>query len=247
MRDLAPDLDCVAGRARVGREPACSPVTALGLNVDADEATFHAENASISARSAVPGVPPPRARPTLNPAGRGAARPGNRPPHGAARGRCACAITREPGNLAEVGVLKRETRGNRQMFSGDSSGPIFTELASIVRKTSGLADVPVQALEPLAPQRRVAFVFGSLAQGREAAGSDIDVMLIGNVSFREVVDLVDPTQAVPGREVNPKVIAADELTAKVSSVPFLADVLAKPGVFLIGSAHDLEELARHQP
>ena len=33
----------------------------------------------------------------------------------------------------------------------------------------------------------------------------------------------------------------------VAVEPFLADVLAKPKLFLIGNAHDLEELAGHQP
>ncbi len=156
-------------------------------------------------------------------------------------------ITRELGKLAEAGLLKREKRGNQQVYSADTSGPIFSELASILRKTSGLADVLVQALAPAAHKIRVAFVFGSVAQGRETAASDIDVMLIGELGFRQAVELLHPTQAVLGREVNPKVFAADEFIAKLPLEPFLADVLAKPKLFLIGNAHDLEELAGHQP
>ncbi len=156
-------------------------------------------------------------------------------------------ITRELGKLAEVGLLKREKRGNQQVYSADTSGPIFAELASILRKTSGLADVLVQALAPAAPKLRVAFVFGSVAQGRETAGSDIDVLLVGDLSFREAVELLYPTQAVLGREVNPKVFATDEFMAKMKVEPFLADVLAKPKLFLIGNDRDLEELAGHQP
>jgi len=155
-------------------------------------------------------------------------------------------ITRELGKLAEVGLLKREKRGNQQVYSADTESPIYTELASILRKTSGLVDVLVQALAPAAHELRVAFVFGSVAQGRETAGSDIDVMLIGDLTFRQTVELLHPTQAVLGREVNPKVFAAEEFVAKLPVEPFLADVLAKPKLFLIGNAHDLEELAGHQ-
>lgn len=156
-------------------------------------------------------------------------------------------ITRELGKLAAVGLLTREKRGNQQVYSANTSGPIYSELASILRKTSGLADVLVQALTPVATQVRVAFVFGSLPQGRETAGSDVDVMLIGDLSFRDAVELLHPTQIVLGREVNPKVFSATEFRAKACSEPFLVDVLAKPKLFLIGNAHDLEELARHQP
>lgn len=155
-------------------------------------------------------------------------------------------ITRELGKLAEVGLLKREKRGNQQVYTADTSAPIYTELASILRKTSGLADVLVQALALLAPRIHVAFVFGSVARGRENGRSDIDVMLIGDVTFREVVEAFHPTQAALGREVNPKVLTADEFTAKRATDLFLADVLAKPKLFLIGNADDLEEPARDQ-
>jgi predicted nucleotidyltransferase len=151
-------------------------------------------------------------------------------------------ITRELTKLAEVGLLKRTKRGNQQVYSADTSGPIFTELASILRKTSGLADVLVQALAPAAPKLRLAFVFGSVARGQETGGSDVDVMLIGDLAFREAVELLHPCQATLGREVNPKLFSASEFTDKAATEPFLIDVLAKPKIFLIGNAHDLEEL-----
>jgi len=151
-------------------------------------------------------------------------------------------ITRELTKLAEVGLLKRTKRGNQQVYSADTTGPIFTELASILRKTSGLADVLVQALAPAAPKLRLAFVFGSVARGQETGGSDVDVMLIGDLGFREAVELLHPCQATLGREVNPKLFSASEFTDKAATEPFLIDVLAKPKIFLIGNAHDLEEL-----
>ena len=151
-------------------------------------------------------------------------------------------ITRELTKLAEVGLLRRTKRGNQQVYSADTSGPIFTELASILRKTSGLADVLVQALAPAAPKLRLAFVFGSVARGQETGGSDVDVMLIGDLGFREAVELLHPCQATLGREVNPKLFSTHEFTGKAATEPFLIDVLAKPKIFLIGNAHDLEEL-----
>jgi DNA-binding transcriptional ArsR family regulator len=49
-------------------------------------------------------------------------------------------ITRELTKLAEAGLLRREKRGNQQVYSANTSGPIFAELASILRKTSDMAD-----------------------------------------------------------------------------------------------------------
>ena len=156
-------------------------------------------------------------------------------------------ITRELTKLAEAGLLRREKRGNQRVYSANISGPIFAELSSILRKTSGLGDVLCTALAPLAGRVKLAFVFGSVARGEEAAGSDVDVLLVGDVGFRDVVDALHPSQAALGREVNPKVFGVDEFATKARTEPFLLDVLSRPKIFLMGTAHDLEELAGHQP
>ena len=155
-------------------------------------------------------------------------------------------LARELKRLTEVGLLKREKRGNQQVYSADTSCPVFTELSGILRKTSGLADVLAQALAPAEKQLRAAFVFGSMAQGREIGASDVDLLLIGEIGFAEAVDLLHPAQAILGREVNPKVFSVAEFSAKAAAEPFLRDVLAKPKIFVIGSDDDLAELARHQ-
>ncbi len=156
-------------------------------------------------------------------------------------------ITRELTKLTEAGLLQRKKRGNQQIYSADTSGPIYAELASILRKTSGLGDVLSAALAPLTARVKLAFVFGSMARGKEAAASDVDVLLIGDAGFREVVEALYPAQATLGREINPKVFGIEEFGAKVHIEPFLRDVLSRPKIFLIGNAHDLEELAGHQP
>ena len=155
-------------------------------------------------------------------------------------------LTRELKRLADVGLLKREKRGNQQVYSADTSCPVFNEVAGILRKTSGLADVLVEALAPAAQKLRVAFVFGSMAKGTEVGASDVDLLLIGDIGFAEAVELLYPAQATLGREVNPKVFTAAEFSIKAGE-PFLRDVLAKPKIFLIGNEHDLAELAGRKP
>jgi DNA-binding transcriptional ArsR family regulator len=156
-------------------------------------------------------------------------------------------VTRELKKLAEVGLLQRERRGNQQIYRANTNSPVFSELAGILRKTSGLADVLAEALATVAPKLRAAFIFGSMAQGRESAASDIDLMLIGDLGFARAVKVLHAAQGVLGREVNPKVFTASEFAEKAATEPFLRDVLGKPKIFLIGSDRDLEELAGRQP
>jgi predicted nucleotidyltransferase len=156
-------------------------------------------------------------------------------------------LTRELKRLADVGLLNRERRGNQLVYSANRQSPIFEELAGILRKTSGLADVVAEALESVTDRIEVAFVFGSIARGAETQGSDIDVLIIGSVDFGTVVGTLHPAQQRLARDINPKVFSSREWKAKVRERnPFVTDVLSKKKIFLIGDEHGLAELGRHK-
>jgi predicted nucleotidyltransferase len=157
-------------------------------------------------------------------------------------------LTRELMRLAQAGLLKREKRGNQFVYSAERRCPVFEELASILRKTSGVAEVLTGGLAPAEDRIRTAFIFGSMGRGEERAGSDIDLAVIGDVGFAEVVKLLHASQGALGREINPKVYSLKEWTAKRAAPDaFLRDVLAKPKIFVIGTEDELEKPRRPKP
>lgn len=157
-------------------------------------------------------------------------------------GTSAGTLHKELSRLAQAGILRRTVQGKQVYYGADRDCPIFEELASILRKTSGVADVLAQALAPVADKVRAAAIFGSVAKGTERAGSDVDVLVIGDVGFVEVVRLLHPAQTALGREVNPKIYSSAEWQSKLLvGDTFARDVLAKPKIFLIGNEHDLRE------
>jgi len=163
-------------------------------------------------------------------------------------GTAAGTLNKELARLRRAGLLECERVGNQLQYSANRAHQIYPELASILRKTVGLADVLIEALTPLAEKIEIALVFGSVARGTETAGSDIDVLIIGAVDFGSIVDVVHPVQQQLGREVNPKVYAVREWKAKRKGKdPFVAEVLAQPKIFLIGTEHELAELGRRKP
>ena len=156
-------------------------------------------------------------------------------------------LTRELKRLASAGLLTQEKRGNQTLFQANRASPIFAELAGILRKTSGLADVVANALGSLSDEIDVAFIFGSVARGAETAGSDVDMLIVGAVDFGTVVDALYPAQQQLAREINPKVYSVREWRNKLKEKdPFVTDVLAKPKIFLIGGDDELAELSRRK-
>ena len=149
-------------------------------------------------------------------------------------------LKKELDALCGVGLLRAERVGNQVRFCANTAHPVFPELQALIRKTIGLADALRLSLAPLAGRIDAAFVFGSMASGTESAGSDIDLMVVGDAGFAEIVDATYAAQATLGREINPKVMSASEWQAKKAERnAFLQDVLNKPRIMLIGDADAL--------
>ncbi len=149
-------------------------------------------------------------------------------------------LKKELDALCEAGLLRAERVGNQVRFCANTAHPVFPELQALIRKTIGLADALRLSLAPLAGRIDAAFIFGSMASGTESAGSDIDLMVVGDAGFAEIVDATYAAQATLGREINPKVMSASEWQAKKAERnAFLQDVLNKPRIMLIGDADAL--------
>ena len=123
-------------------------------------------------------------------------------------------LHRELRLLTDAGLLVREEVGNQVRYQADRSCPVFKELAGLFRKTAGLPDILREALAPLAADIDLAFIFGSVAQGREHADSDVDVLVIGAAPFFDVVQALASIHRQLGREVNPVVMQRDEFLQK---------------------------------
>lgn len=152
-------------------------------------------------------------------------------------------VVKELDRLQACGLLLRTRVGNQVHFAANPAHPVHGELAALLRKTVGLADVLRDALSPLASRIRVALVFGSMARGTAQAGSDVDVLVIGDIGFTEAALALDTARRELGREVNPKVYApAEWAERRASGSAFAIDVMAQPKILLLGDPDDLARL-----
>lgn len=152
-------------------------------------------------------------------------------------------LHRELRLLAGLGLLTREEVGRQVHYRADRDSPVFHELAGVLRKTAGLADVLREALQPLWERIAVAFVYGSMASGKERARSDVDVMVLGDVDFTSLIQALATTQETLGREVNVTPLRPDALATMLRrSDGFAVNVMKAPKIFLKGNDHELAEL-----
>ena len=149
-------------------------------------------------------------------------------------------LHRELSKLAKANVLLRELSGNQVYYQANRNLPIYPELTSILKKTSGLVDVLFDSLAPLAEKIEVACVFGSVAKGTENLGSDVDVLVIGDIDFTEIVTTLYSAQTSLGREINPKIYSREQWKASLQKQElFIQEILNNPKLFIMGAENDL--------
>jgi len=152
-------------------------------------------------------------------------------------------LHRELKAMAESGLLLREKIGNQVFYRANRDCTIYEELAAIFRKTMGLTSLLQDALSDLDDKIDAAFVFGSMASGRQTAGSDLDICVLGEASLLEVVKALSPVQETLQREVNPVVMTAkkfSDLSGRKDR--FVTRVLNEPILFVKANRDELAEL-----
>jgi len=154
-------------------------------------------------------------------------------------------VSRELIRLEKTGVLVSTKEGKQKYYQANRKSPVYNELHGLIVKTMGVADVLRSALAPSAGRIKVAFIFGSIAIGNEDKASDIDVMVVGDISFGDVVFLLSPAEEKLKREINTVVYPLAEFTKKVKTDHhFVKTVIEGKKIFLVGDESELARLVK---
>ena len=156
-------------------------------------------------------------------------------------------LMRELDRLNQAGILTLNRQGNQTHYQANAACPIYEELLGIVRKTFGIGEQLQDALAPLTDHLVWAFVYGSIAKGSDHAGSDIDLMLIGeNLDYADVMERLLSVEERLGRSINPTIYTPTEwLAKKAADNSFVVRVSEQDKINLIGGA-PLEEATHEQ-
>ena len=151
-------------------------------------------------------------------------------------------LRQDLSKLKNLDLVTRRRDGNRVYFRANQEHPVYADIHGLVLKTTGLVEVIRRALEPT--DIAVAFVFGSVAAGKEAAHSDVDLMVIGNIGLRALSSRLSEISSQVGREINPHVLTEVEYRKRIKAKDhFVTHVLSGPKLFVRGNANDFEAMA----
>lgn len=153
------------------------------------------------------------------------------------------AVQRLLARLAAADLVTRVPHGRRYLYRANRDGPLFPDVRGLLVKTVGLVDPLRTALAPFASRVRFALVYGSIAKGTERAGSDIDILIVGDeIHLEDVFDALEPIERQLGRRIHPTLYSGHEFDQRLRDRnAFLTKVLAGEYIQLIGEPHGARE------
>lgn len=159
----------------------------------------------------------------------------------ARRTRCALGtVRRELEGLAAAGIARRVKDGNRVYYQADPACGLLVELTGLIRKTAGLADVVRSALGALGGKIELAFIYGSQARGDPTSGSDVDLLVVGDVDELEVHRAIGKAETELARAVNYTLLSREEFARRRKEKGgFLARVLAGEKIAIVGDVDEV--------
>lgn len=147
-------------------------------------------------------------------------------------------VARELARLEKGGLLRSHAVGNQKHYSLNKDNAILEELRSIFLKMSGAGSALKDSLENV-PGVEIAFIFGSYAEGRATASSDLDLMVVGGADEKVLAPIIAGIEDRLGRPVNYVLYPRDEVESRLGREgDFVNEVFCGTRLLLIGKADD---------
>lgn len=143
-------------------------------------------------------------------------------------------LSRELSRLEKQGLFVSEEKGKQKFYKLNKHFPTFRELKRIINKTIGAIGVLRAALTNVSGIK-LALLYGSFAEGREDAISDIDVFIVSDEEPEVFYNLLPDLEKKLGREINLSIYSTSEYARKrKTDDPFLRDILKNKYEILSG-------------
>lgn len=149
------------------------------------------------------------------------------------------AVRRELTRMEEAGMVKKERRGNRLYYWFRKDYPFFSELVSLVAKTTGLGYLIRKNRNKLGRLQFVAFSREFILRSQRRSNDQVDILVVGDVVLPELAALIRREESLREQEINYTPMTKDEFEFRKSRRdPFVLNILSGSWIMIIGDELD---------
>ena len=150
------------------------------------------------------------------------------------------AVRRELARMELLGMVKKEPRGNRLYYWFRQDYIFYSDLLSLVAKTTGIGENIIKNRHKLG--RINIAMLGSRFVRHESKGQpdEVDLLVVGEIVLPELAAIVRAEEVRRGQTINYTPMTEEELKfRRTRHDPFLLGILTNGRVMIIGSDQDL--------
>jgi predicted nucleotidyltransferase len=152
-------------------------------------------------------------------------------------------IQKELKNLESMGLILPERDGNRLNYQADQTHPLYAVIKELIRLTTGVYGTLREAIGH--DDVMFAYVFGSVAANQEKTQSDIDLIVIGALSLRNLAKRLTGLTEKLGREINPHCFTCEEYFNRCKKKDhFITSVIQTKRQVIIGDEDELTRMEK---
>lgn len=149
------------------------------------------------------------------------------------------AVKRELDILEKEGLLKREKRLNKVIFSLNSKYYFFDELLRIFAKQNSLSQTLLKNIPKLGKVKHIV-LSKKFVHKESISDGEIYLLIVGTVVLPEITSIISEEEKGFGRELNYTVMTEDEFSfRKKSNDPFIWTFLRQPKIMIFGDEEAL--------
>lgn len=162
-----------------------------------------------------------------------------------ATGKVLIQVQRALKRLEASGLVRKIQRGKGAYYQANKDHSAFKDLKAVLIKTIIFSDRLEHELARFRKKIVYGFIFGSTASNRDSPTSDVDLFLIGSLTFKEAGHLSYALSTELGREVNTVIYTLKDFKTKLQDKhTFITEVVQHPKMWLFGNEDEFEKICR---
>lgn len=143
-------------------------------------------------------------------------------------------LHREMARLERAGIVEHDTVGRSNRYRAATSSPLHEPLRSLLQRTLGVEPLLNERLTAIGGVEAAA-IFGSWAAGSAEEGSDVDLLVVGDVDRGELLAAIRSVEEITAREIDVTAYGREEYERRLEEGSgFLRTVLRGPLIELVG-------------
>ncbi len=150
------------------------------------------------------------------------------------------AVRRELARMEEVGMVKKEPRGNRLYYWFRKDYEYYSDLLSLVAKSTGIGAALLKNKTKLGKVSLIMLSGKFVRHVTKKNPDEVDLLIVGEVVMSELGNLVKAEESRRNVSINYTPMTEDELKFRRSRRdPFLQNLLLNSRVMILGDEVDL--------